>query len=176
MDKTDTIPSVNGDGSSTLNVYFSRRIYTLRFVYARQQSNGTWQIPTSNDGFSNKDLTQDEDPVRDYQKRIASKVSWTNVQSAVEFNESFLEKLIKTDEGEDLSKQGLYTGTYDYNGNKYYYIDLRAPYATDLNGLWPAAPLFEPASDGSNKYPFISWGTSKGTPYNGANKNNKNIR
>ena len=176
MDKTDTIPSVNGDGSSTLNVYFSRRIYTLRFVYARQQSNGTWQIPTSNDGFSNKDLTQDEDPVRDYQKRIASKVSWTNVQSAVEFNESFLEKLIKTDEGEDLSKQGLYTGTYDYNGNKYYYIDLRAPYATDLNGLWPAAPLFEPASDGSNKYPFISWGTSKGTPYNGANKNNKNIK
>jgi hypothetical protein len=52
--------TVDGDGSTVVNIYYTRKEYTLKFYYAREKSDGTIQIVGgSTYGFSDKNVTND---------------------------------------------------------------------------------------------------------------------
>lgn len=121
--KTDQVVTINGDGSTTVNVYYDRKAYTLRFFYARKDnSTGQFQLvggttyPFGNTAFPRPtSYTVDNllDAVND----------WGNIKN---------EPQLKT----------AYTNTYtmdtlDSNGYTYYYLELTARFDADLSTLWP---------------------------------------
>lgn len=152
-EKTDTNVTVNGDGSSVVNVYYDRNEYTLYFYYQRlhvtttnpgrpNQGGGsttTYQIASYTDGYTNSETGTLAD------------ASWVNISDSV----------IVKEEYRDIADSKV------IDGDTYYYLTLTVKYGQNLTSIWPTAP-FEDA-DG---YKFISWGTQYGSGYNSANSNN----
>ncbi len=181
-EKTKPIKSVNGDGSSTLIVYYDRNVYTLRFVYARTYTQSAddvrWNIMCGNTLFSNNDSDAD------YKTKIyGNAVNWTSkTDPPFEFLPELKNKFRTEDEQNDSVKSGLYTGSYIFGNithTRYQYIDLRAKYGQDISELWPDnisdQELNAAYSNEYHDYRFISWGTECGTPYN-ISHTNKNIK
>ena len=121
--KTDQVVTINGDGSTTVNVYYDRKAYTLRFFYARKDnSTGQFQLvggttyPFGNTAFPRPtSYTVDNllDAVND----------WGNIKN---------EPQLKT------AYKNTYTmDTLDSNGYTYYYLELTARFDADLSTLWP---------------------------------------
>ncbi len=162
--KTKPIASVNGDGSSTLIVYYDRNVYTLRFVYARKGADG-WVVAKGTEPYSQQASTDN------YKDDITKITNWTNSTSNMEFTDEYNAKLSNIEENQDKSKTGLYEGSYSYKNFDYCYIDLRAKYGQDLNEIWPASPLKSITLTNNQKvFYFISWGTRNGTPYQKAHE------
>jgi len=130
---------VAGDGSTVVNVYYSRNSYTIRFIYARQEG-GTYVLA---------DLTgcgtyNNEHPSN--AKHNLVKTSWGSykVYSAPVVNPAFADK----------------TGSFKEGNYTYHYIYITAEYGENLENIWPADPL--PQTD---SYYFGSWGAQCGSPY-----------
>lgn len=148
---------VAGDGSSYLNIYYTRKYYTLRFLYAREydpdynvENPGAYPeaagyaIPGgSTYGFGNKqsqprcwpngvgsdyDLTE---LMRGVKKWDAE--AWGTISALPELNTDQYETGVYPAPGE-----GYNGSDYDYDGDRYYYFDLTARYGADLTELWPS--------------------------------------
>lgn len=135
--KTDQVVTINGDGSTTVNVYYDRKAYTLRFFYARKDnSTGQFQLvggttyPFGNTAFPRPtSYTVDNllDAVND----------WGNIKN---------EPQLKT------AYKNTYTmDTLDSNGYTYYYLELTARFDADLSTLWPG-DCFEPVPVAETHY------------------------
>lgn len=125
--KTDQNVTINGDGSTTVNVYYDRKAYTLRFFYARKDnSTGQFQLvggttyPFGNKGTS---FTR-PDPYNVENLLAKVKVTdWGNIENKPELKTAYT---------------NTYTeGTRDSNGYTYYYLELKARFDADLSALWP---------------------------------------
>lgn len=138
--------TVDGDGSTVVNIYYTRKEYTLKFYYAREKSDGTIQIVGgSTYGFSEMNVTND------YVYNAIDNVGydqWGAMTAVPNLNEL----------GNSRNySQGVETG----NGNKYYYISFKAKYGQDISELWPIG-VFDtirvsfPSSQGNGDYAYFS--------------------
>lgn len=130
-DHADTDVTVNGDGSTVVNVYYKRHEYTLRFYYAREK-NGIYQVVGGttyhfgNNGFSRPStytvenlLAQEPDSV------------WGKIKTLPAIKGQYAEKYT--------------TGTLEdtARGYTYHYLELTARFDADLAESWPGE-AFEP--------------------------------
>lgn len=143
-EKADGNVTIEGDGSTTVNIYYTRKSYTLRFYYGHAwNDSGTpryYVVGGSTYNFGNKDEKGHPCPeVRDYSDMtLLEKVKgeWGEVQ---------------VPDGEDMSSliseehKAAYTlgtlpedGSYNSNQHKYYYLEFTAPYGADISALWPS--------------------------------------
>ena len=121
--KTQKNVTINGDGSTTVNVYYDRKAYTLRFFYARENKNthqfqlvGGTTYPFGNTGSTRPDHYNVDnllDQVND----------WGNIKNEPQLKDEYKNTYIKR--------------TLDSNGYTYYYLELKARFDADLSTLWP---------------------------------------
>ena len=120
--KTQKNVTINGDGSTTVNVYYDRKAYTLRFFYARQNSDDQFQLvggttyPFGNTAFKRPDLYN-------VGNLLAAVDAWGNITD---------EPQLKTEYADKYTNGSLVSGDYTY-----YYLELNARFDADLSTLWP---------------------------------------
>ena len=143
-EKADGNVTIEGDGSTTVNIYYTRKSYTLRFYYGHAwNDSGTpryYVVGGSTYNFGNKDEKghpcPDADSYSDMTLLEKVKGEWGEVQ---------------VPDGEDMSSliseehKAAYTlgtlpedGSYNSNQHKYYYLEFTAPYGADISALWPS--------------------------------------
>ena len=143
-EKADRDVTIKGDGSTTVNIYYTRKSYTLRFYYGHAwNDSGTpryYVVGGSTYNFGNKDEKShpcpDVDSYSDMTLLERVKGVWGEVQ---------------VPDGEDMSSliseehKAAYTlgtlpedGSYNSNQHKYYYLEFTAPYGADISNLWPS--------------------------------------
>ena len=143
-EKADENVTIEGDGSTTVNIYYTRKSYTLRFYYGHAwNDSGTpryYVVGGSTYNFGNKDEKghpcPDADSYSDMTLLEKVKGEWGEVQ---------------VPDGEDMSSliseehKAAYTlgtlpedGSYNSNQHKYYYLEFTAPYGADISNLWPS--------------------------------------
>lgn len=143
-EKADENVTIEGDGSTTVNVYYTRKSYTLRFYYGHAwNDSGTpryYVVGGSTYNFGNKDEKShpcpDAGSYSDMTLLEKVKGEWGEVQ---------------VPDGEDMSSliseehKAAYTlgtlpedGSYNSNQHKYYYLEFTAPYGADISDLWPS--------------------------------------
>lgn len=143
-EKADGNVTIEGDGSTTVNIYYTRKSYTLRFYYGHAwNDSGTpryYVVGGSTYNFGNKDEKghpcPDADSYNDMTLLEKVKGEWGEVQ---------------VPDGEDMSSliseehKAAYTlgtlpedGSYNSNQHKYYYLEFTAPYGADISDLWPS--------------------------------------
>lgn len=120
--KTQKNVTIKGDGSTTVNVYYDRKAYTLRFFYARQNSDGQFQLVGGTTyPFGNK--THDRPTSYNVDNLLDAVTDWGNITGVPQLKDEY---------------NGKYTtGTLDSNGYTYYYLELKARFDADLSTLWP---------------------------------------
>ena len=143
--------TVSGDGSTVLNVYYTRKYYTLRFIYAKETDTGSIQVVGgSTYGFGNAD----------------NNTNWLNkdytlyeLLNNVNSNQWGEVKSLPTPINPDGAKYvtGTYPadGSYNTSGERYHYFEITARYGADLTKLWPTdvfgkVPVKNPSSHTSN--------------------------
>lgn len=144
-EKTPTVV-VAGDGTSVVNVYYSRNEYTIRFVYTRKSGDKYYFASSTGCGtYNNRNHSAGYHQSTGYDEK------------AINWSYSSKEKPVVT--------EGFTTGTFDeVDGTEtytYYYISLTAEYGANLEKVWPAAPLQKV----DNSYDFGSWAVQCGSPY-----------
>lgn len=143
-EKADENVTIKGDGSTTVNIYYTRKSYTLRFYYGHAwNDSGTpryYVVGGSTYNFGNKDEKShpcpDASSYNDMTLLERVKGVWGEVQ---------------VPDGEDMSSliseehKAAYTlgtlpedGSYNSNQHKYYYLEFTAPYGADISNLWPS--------------------------------------
>lgn len=143
-EKADENVTIEGDGSTTVNIYYTRKSYTLRFYYGHAwNDSGTpryYVVGGSTYNFGNKDEKghpcPDAGSYSDMTLLEKVKGEWGEVQ---------------VPDGEDMSSliseehRAAYTlgtlpedGSYNSNQHKYYYLEFTAPYGADISALWPS--------------------------------------
>lgn len=123
--KTQKNVTIKGDGSTTVNVYYDRKAYTLRFFYAREDKNthqfqlvGGTTYPFGNKGTS----FRRPDPYN-VENLLDKVTAWGNIKNEPQLKDEYTNTYIKR--------------TLDSNGYTYYYLDLNARFDADLSALWP---------------------------------------
>ena len=143
--------TVSGDGSTTINIYYSRNEYYIKFYYARFY-NGTWYVANSTSGSSDQGGT-------------VQASSWgTSISEMPVISD---ESPLKDYYTEEISG--------NINPGTYYYMKLTAKYGADLQGKWPADVISNILYSGGKEIRLVSWSTQHGSGYYNSNSN-KNIK
>ena len=131
---TTTAQVVAGDGSTMVNVYFSRNRYTLKFYYAIESGGKYYIIGGSSYDFGNKSRT----PIEGMRLYAPGGDKYSSATGQIE--------AMPVLNAKGKARESSYTMSYDPDGNhKYYYIAFTAKYGADLTELWPC-DIFEPAT------------------------------
>lgn len=122
--KTQKNVTINGDGSTTVNVYYDRKAYTLRFFYARENSDGQFQLVGGTTyPFGNKTHKRPTSYTVDNLLAKVKVTDWGNITDEPQLKDEYADKYT--------------TGSLNSNGYTYYYLDLNARFDADLSTLWP---------------------------------------
>jgi len=124
---------VEGDGSTSFNVYFKRKEYTLKFYYAATISGKYYVIGGSSYHFGN--LAPDSIDRYDEVKLLHNNFVTNYSQRGAVDNLPTLNQ-----KGTDLINNGTYSyiSSEDSNtGNVYHGIQLNARYGQDISEIWP---------------------------------------
>ena len=143
-EKADGNVTIEGDGSTTVNIYYTRKSYTLRFYYGHAwNDSGTpryYVVGGSTYNFGNKDEKShpcpDVDSYSDMTLLERVKGVWGEVQ--VPDGEDM--RSLISEEHRAAYKLGTLpeNGSYNKNQHKYYYLEFTAPYGADISDLWPS--------------------------------------
>lgn len=121
--KTQKNVTIKGDGSTTVNVYYDRKAYTLRFFYARENKNthqfqlvGGTTYPFGNTAY-------DRPTSYTVENLLAAVTAWGDITG---------EPQLKTGYADKYTKDSLVSGDYTY-----YCLDLNARFDANLAKLWP---------------------------------------
>ena len=121
---TDKNATIKGDGSTTVNVYYDRKAYTLRFFYAREDSAGQFQLVGGTTyPFGNKNYDPPTSYTVDNLLAAVTVTDWGNITDKPQLKDEYADKYTP---GSRVS--GDYT---------YYYLDLNARFDANLSTLWP---------------------------------------
>lgn len=122
--KTQKNVTIKGDGSTTVNVYYDRKAYTLRFFYARKDSDGQFQLVGGTTyPFGNKDKSFRRPDPYNVDNLLDQVNDWGNIKNEPQLKDEYTNTYIKR--------------TLDSNGYTYYYLELKARFDADLSTLWP---------------------------------------
>lgn len=148
-DHADQNVTVKGDGSTIVNVYYTRQYYTLRFIYAKEYNpeKDTVQLATgsiqysivggSTHDFGNKSMTWpgDKYTLEDILYKVNDK-AWGVVEGLPKLDNAKCNgvtyKLGTYPPEGDTTNDG-----YNKKGDKFYYFELTGRYGQDLTQLWP---------------------------------------
>ena len=157
-EKADGNVTVEGDGSTTVNIYYTRKSYTLRFYYAKEH------VPakdTDNPGDSDTPIYSvvggSTRPFGFYQE-TGSCARPEKDGKTVNDVESLLYNVKSGDWGvvaalptiqQPTGTAYTYTlgtypdgGGYNAKGDRFHYLEFTVPYGTDLLHLWPTEEVF----------------------------------
>lgn len=161
--KADKNVKVNGDGSTVVNVYYDRKVYTMRMIYAREDlSNGrkyikggsTYRFGSGENGiknFSTPSALVDGSFMTYLLSRDDTGGAWGEVNEIPSFKDEILNK--KDKNGKAVYKLGSYDITIDgsvTHGNaplnagktfKYYYIEFSGRYGQNISEIWLTDPF-----------------------------------
>lgn len=138
----DITALVKGDGSTVLNVYYTRKYYTLRFIYAKETGGNYSVVGGSTYGFGNKGIDPDWfnrnytlDELLAHVTNFDGDEKWGAVTALPALkttkNAAYVTGTYPAEgEGED-------GGNYNQSGERYHYIEITARYGADLTTLWP---------------------------------------
>lgn len=183
--------AVEGDGSTILNVYFTRNEYTINYYYARSYVDGEntkYEIPNHTGAFSDAvDLNEttfgNGNGSQYWTKIYEVKTADDNANATTEnsANGTYGEAMVKKDEnGNFLYTPSIKEITISNKKYNYYYFSITAKYGANLGDnigdQWPTAPLeLKTLLEGVDSYKFVSWATRKGSIYY-EKETNKNIK
>lgn len=138
---------VEGDGSTVVNVYYTRRVYTMRFFYAHEWKNGgdpkyyivggsTYRFGHQNDGMDGRSDQYGRpkrngavvNDVTSLLENIASS-QWGEVPALPKIN---------APAGVKYTTGTLPESGYNEREHKFYYFEFDARYGADLSVLWPS--------------------------------------
>lgn len=157
-EKADENVTIKGDGSTTVNLYYTRKSYTLRFYYAKEH------VPandTVNPGTSDTPIYYvvggSTRPFGFYQE-TGSCARPKKDGKTVNDVESLLYNVKSGDWGvvaalptiqQPTGTAYTYTlgtypdgGGYNAKGDRFHYLEFTVPYGTDLLHLWPTEEVF----------------------------------
>lgn len=159
-EKADENVTIEGDGSTTVNIYYTRKSYTLRFYYAKEyvSANDTVNSPANpSDTPVYSVVGGSTRPFGFYQETgvcARPKKDGKTVNDV----ESLLYNVKSGDWGEvaELPTIQQPTGTaytytlgtypdgggYNAKGDRFHYLEFTVPYGTDLLHLWPTEEVF----------------------------------
>lgn len=131
-DETDKDVLIEGDGSTVVNVYYSHKLYTMRFYYAKSTTNTDSSATYSVVGgttypFGSYNSTTDENTP--LQTLLENVTQWGEVQDLPAINANYSSRYV--------------TGSTTYGDDTYYYLEFTAPYGSLLENLWPIG-IFDP--------------------------------
>ena len=148
---------VEGDGSTVVNVYYSRKIYTIRFIYAEH-----WLANSTGCGQYNGEYNPNVDHNGNASGAGHSPVYWNfKVSELPEITDPYYQ---------DASRRGSFTEHYDWGDPTFYYIALSAEFGANIEAIWPDAAI---GSIGN--YYFGSWGAQCESEYRKYNAEHANI-
>ncbi len=165
----DTDIVVNGDGSTVVNVYYNRKVYTLKFYYAKKRSIGDyWIAGGSTWMFAEYNAANDQiDKMLDHVTHSNDSNSrWGQVVGVPTMNEK----------GQRLVENNTYqTGTtVTSQNNTYYYISFSARYGESIGDIWPL-DIFNSIETSFEQYGkrayFSAWNVENHSYYNHNNTN-----
>lgn len=163
--KADQNVTVEGDGSTIVNVYYQYKTYTIRFIYARTDtSGGNVTIATSTGcGQYNNIHSSEVDHNGSNYGNGHQNVSWsTTVTSLPQITDDYYNK---------TGNNGYFTE----GDNRYYYIALTAKYGESIETIWPDASIGSATASGGATYYFGSWGAECASEYRKYNAEHANI-
>ncbi|MBQ4049982.1 MAG: InlB B-repeat-containing protein [Clostridia bacterium] len=135
-----TAKQIAGDGTTTVNIYYSRNEYTLRFYYALYNDN-KWYVAGMTDYFGGKanNTIANENNRHDEKNLLDNLGKWGQVSA---------QPTLKNDKG--------YTfGTLTSGSNTYHYLSFKAKYGADIAAKWPI-DVFNSVT-GNESTPNNSW-------------------
>lgn len=155
-EKADENVTIEGDGSTTVNIYYTRKSYTLRFYYAKEYvpAKDTVNSPANpSDTPAYSVVGGSTRPFGFYQETGACARPQKD-GNTVNDVESLLYNVRSGDWGEvaELPTIQQPTGTaytytlgtypdgggYNAKGDRFHYLEFTVPYGTDLLHLWPS--------------------------------------
>lgn len=159
-EKADENVTIEGDGSTTVNIYYTRKSYTLRFYYAKEyvSAEDTVNSPANPSdtpvyyvvggstrpfGFYQETGScarpkKDGKPVNDVESLLY------NVQSGDWGVVAALPTIQQPTGTAYTYTLGTYPdgGGYNAKGDRFHYLEFTVPYGTDLLHLWPTEEVF----------------------------------
>lgn len=162
-DLTDKGIIVDGDGSTVINVYYTRKVYTLKFYYAKSITNDTTTTHYVAGGSTWAFATCGSTDIATMLNAVGS---WGAVQSLPELN--------------NIGKSRNYTtGSESYNNQTYYYIQFSGKYDSDISEIWPVGVFDSVATSQTNDFGdtayFSAWNVEHHTYYS-ENNGNKTLK
>ena len=160
-EKNPGVVTVKGDGSTVINVYYSRKQYTIRFVYAEKRDGEYWAAKSTGcgqyDGTHNGWGGNHANIFWDY--KIRSVPTITHSENYTYEVKSFERK--------------FWWGTPEF-----YYLALTAEYGANIEDIWPDAAVGTAAGAGQyagQTFSFGSWASQCGSEYRKYNSAHANI-
>lgn len=168
-EKADGNVTIKGDGSTTVNVYYTRKSYTLRFYYAKEYVSAEDTVaPPANPsntpvysvvggstrpfGFyqewgNNARPKKDGKPVNDVESLLY------NIQSGDWGVVAELPTIQQPTGTAYTYTIGTYPdGGYNAKGDRFHYLEFTVPYGTDLLHLWPTEEVFGQIQTARSRY------------------------
>lgn len=154
---------VNGDGTTTINIYYTRNLYTLEFVLARRNGNNL-QVATNTPGsFGTSTWTSTNSTsftFTDFEE--ADGVTTTNGGNYGDLTVQKTYQITEAMNRDSRSAVGRY-GTKTISGYTCYVYTLTARFEADISSLWPTVENI--AGTYNNTYKYISMGTDEKSYY-----------
>lgn len=159
-EKADGNVTIEGDGSTTVNIYYTRKSYTLRFYYAKEYvpANDTVNSPANPSDTPVYSVVGGSTRPFGFYQETGSCVRPKKDGKTVNDVESLLYNVQSGDWGEvaELPTIQQPTGTaytytigtypdgggYNAKGDRFHYLEFTVPYGTDLLHLWPTEEVF----------------------------------
>ena len=168
-EKADEDVTIKGDGSTTVNIYYTRKSYTLRFYYAKEYVPAKDTVaPPANPsntpvysvvggstrpfGFyqeagNNARPKKDGKPVNDVESLLY------NIQSGDWGVVAELPTIQQPTGTAYTYTIGTYPdGGYNAKGDRFHYLEFTVPYGTDLLHLWPTEEVFGQIQTARSRY------------------------
>lgn len=159
-EKADGNVTIEGDGSTTVNIYYTRKSYTLRFYYAKEYvpANDTVNSPANPSDTPVYSVVGGSTRPFGFYQETGSCARPKKDGNTVNDVESLLYNVKSGDWGEvaELPTIQQPTGTaytytlgtypdgggYNAKGDRFHYLEFTVPYGTDLLHLWPTEEVF----------------------------------
>ena len=159
-EKADGNVTIKGDGSTTVNIYYTRKSYTLRFYYAKEYvpANDTVNSPANPSDTPVYSVVGGSTRPFGFYQETGSCARPKKDGKTVNDVESLLYNVQSGDWGvvaelptiqQPTGTAYTYTlgtypdgGGYNAKGDRFHYLEFTVPYGTDLLHLWPTEEVF----------------------------------
>lgn len=159
-EKADRDVTIEGDGSTTVNIYYTRKSYTLRFYYAKEyvSANDTVNSPANPSDTPVYSVVGGSTRPFGFYQETGSCARPKKDGKTVNDVESLLYNVQSGDWGvvaalptiqQPTGTAYTYTlgtypdgGGYNAKGDRFHYLEFTVPYGTDLLHLWPTEEVF----------------------------------